>query len=119
MHELLLGIDVGSTTVKAVVVESATGEIVWRRYERHNTKQSETVLRFLKAIEESIPGFDADATLTAVQAVLQNITYENVSGDPSPATRTARRIVRALSSPPPRARRASITSSLVRSMRLR
>ena len=37
--------------------------------------------------------FDADATLTAVQAVLRNITYENVSGDPSPATRTVRFIL--------------------------
>ena len=57
-----MGLDVGSTTVKAVVVESSTGEIVWRSYERHNTKQAETVLRFLDAIEESIAGFDARAT---------------------------------------------------------
>ncbi|NIM29133.1 MAG: hypothetical protein GTO28_15220, partial [Gammaproteobacteria bacterium] len=34
--------------------------------------------------------FNASADETAVQAVLRNITYENVSGDPSGATRTVR-----------------------------
>jgi activator of 2-hydroxyglutaryl-CoA dehydratase len=34
-----LGIDVGSTTVKAVLVRD--GEVVWQDYQRHNTHQAE------------------------------------------------------------------------------
>ena len=36
--------DVGSTTVKAVVVDPATKEILWSDYQRHHTKQPEYVL---------------------------------------------------------------------------
>ena len=41
--------DVGSTTVKAVVVED--GKSLWRDYRRHNTKQAETVLEYLARME--------------------------------------------------------------------
>jgi predicted CoA-substrate-specific enzyme activase len=44
-----LGIDVGSTTVKAVLVRD--GEVVWRDYQRHNTRQAEKVLEFLNRLE--------------------------------------------------------------------
>ena len=36
-----IGIDVGSTTVKAVVVDPVTKEILWSDYQRHQTKQAE------------------------------------------------------------------------------
>jgi predicted CoA-substrate-specific enzyme activase len=55
----LIGLDVGSTTVKAVVVDEATDEIVWRDYQRHDTKQPEKVLEFLKRFEAEIDGFEA------------------------------------------------------------
>jgi predicted CoA-substrate-specific enzyme activase len=42
---LTVGLDVGSTTVKATGV--ADGKVVWQDYRRHNTKQAETVLEFL------------------------------------------------------------------------
>ena len=45
----VLGIDVGSTTVKAVLVRD--GQVVWREYQRHNTRQAEKVLEFLKRLE--------------------------------------------------------------------
>jgi predicted CoA-substrate-specific enzyme activase len=45
----LLAFDVGSTTVKAVVARD--GEVVWRDYQRHNTRQAEKVLEFLERIE--------------------------------------------------------------------
>ena len=45
----IVGVDVGSTTVKAVLVED--GEARWRDYQRHNTKQAEMVLRFLERLE--------------------------------------------------------------------
>src|SRR5260370_19751556 len=47
----LVGVDVGSTTVKAIVDERQTDKIVWQDYQRHETKQSEKVLEFLQRIE--------------------------------------------------------------------
>ena len=38
---LFVGIDVGSTTVKAMMLEN--DEILWRDYQRHNTRQAERV----------------------------------------------------------------------------
>ncbi len=45
------GIDVGSTTVKAVVADAATNEILWKDYRRHETRQLETLLDFLRRME--------------------------------------------------------------------
>jgi predicted CoA-substrate-specific enzyme activase len=45
----LVGVDVGSTTVKAVVVEDGT--VAWQDYQRHNTRQAEKVLEFLERME--------------------------------------------------------------------
>ena len=36
-HRHLIGMDVGSTTVKAVVIDAATDSIVWSDYQRHDT----------------------------------------------------------------------------------
>jgi len=44
-----IGLDVGSTTVKAVAREGET--VLWRDYQRHNTRQAETVLDFLARME--------------------------------------------------------------------
>ena len=44
-----IGMDVGSTTVKAVVMQD--GRSLWRDYKRHNTRQAEMVLEFLGRIE--------------------------------------------------------------------
>ncbi len=46
----IVGMDVGSTTVKAVAVDDK-GEVVWRDYQRHNTKQAEKVHEFLLRME--------------------------------------------------------------------
>jgi predicted CoA-substrate-specific enzyme activase len=46
---LTVGLDVGSTTVKAVVMES--GALRWQHYLRHHTKQAEMVREFLARIE--------------------------------------------------------------------
>jgi activator of 2-hydroxyglutaryl-CoA dehydratase/predicted nucleotide-binding protein (sugar kinase/HSP70/actin superfamily) len=47
----MAGLDVGSTTVKAVVLDRRDGRIVWREYQRHETKQPEKVLEFLRRME--------------------------------------------------------------------
>ena len=55
----LVGMDVGSTTVKAVVVED--GRVLWQDYQRHNTKQAEVVLHFVTRMESECglaPGQD-------------------------------------------------------------
>ncbi len=46
-----VGLDVGSTTVKASIVENATDKIVWQDYQRHETKQPEKCLEFLGRME--------------------------------------------------------------------
>jgi len=52
--QLLVGIDVGSTTVKAVAVDAATDAIVWSDYQRHETKQPEKTLEFLGRLEADL-----------------------------------------------------------------
>ncbi len=49
-----VGMDVGSTTVKAVVVEAATDQMIWSDYQRHETKQPEKLLEFLKRMEDEV-----------------------------------------------------------------
>ena len=45
----IIGMDVGSTTVKAVLMED--GRQLWRDYKRHQTKQAEMVFKFLARME--------------------------------------------------------------------
>ena len=45
----IVGMDVGSTTVKAVVVED--DRVLWQDYQRHHTRQAEKVLEFLLRME--------------------------------------------------------------------
>ncbi len=54
-HGIALGIDVGSTTVKLVVVDRERNEIVWKRYQRHETRQAETLLELLLAVYADLP----------------------------------------------------------------
>jgi predicted CoA-substrate-specific enzyme activase len=46
-----VGLDVGSTTVKACVLDTVADSIVWRDYQRHETKQPEKVIEFLRRME--------------------------------------------------------------------
>src|SRR6476646_5908084 len=50
--ELMVGLDVGSTTVKAVVVRRENDHMIWSDYQRHETKQPEKSLEFLRRIEK-------------------------------------------------------------------
>ena len=52
---IVIGMDVGSTTVKACVVDPESKEILWHDYERHHTKQPEKVLEFLVRIGQAFP----------------------------------------------------------------
>jgi predicted CoA-substrate-specific enzyme activase len=46
-----IGFDLGSTTVKAVVIDIARDEIIWKDYRRHDSKQPEKSLEMLVDIE--------------------------------------------------------------------
>src|SRR5246500_2704 len=59
--QFLVGLDVGSTTVKAVVVDAATDQVLWQDYQRHETKQPEKTLEFLKRMEAEV-GIDRHNT---------------------------------------------------------
>src|SRR5271170_8027756 len=59
--QFLVGLDVGSTTVKATVVNAATDEILWQDYQRHETKQPEKTLEFLRRMETEV-GIDRHNT---------------------------------------------------------
>ena len=49
----LVGMDVGSTTVKSTVVEAdGNKQVLWQDYQRHNTRQAEKVLEFLGRMED-------------------------------------------------------------------
>jgi activator of 2-hydroxyglutaryl-CoA dehydratase/predicted nucleotide-binding protein (sugar kinase/HSP70/actin superfamily) len=52
--QYLVGLDVGSTTVKAVAIDAATDEMVWADYQRHETKQPEKTLEFLQRLEADL-----------------------------------------------------------------
>src|SRR3954451_17815694 len=52
---LWMGADVGSTTVKIVVVDNETDEILWADYQRHETQQPEKMLEMLKQIQQDLP----------------------------------------------------------------
>ncbi|MEK7794616.1 MAG: BadF/BadG/BcrA/BcrD ATPase family protein, partial [Candidatus Hydrogenedentota bacterium] len=55
---LLVGMDVGSTTVKAVVVDPSSDAILWSDYQRHETKQPEKCLEFLDVIASRFPNVE-------------------------------------------------------------
>jgi activator of 2-hydroxyglutaryl-CoA dehydratase/predicted nucleotide-binding protein (sugar kinase/HSP70/actin superfamily) len=65
--DLIIGIDVGSTTVKCVVIDPDTAALRWRRYERHGTRQAEKLAEMLAAIEADfadVPPFRMRAFIT-------------------------------------------------------
>jgi predicted CoA-substrate-specific enzyme activase len=47
----VIGLDVGSVTVKGIVSGPQSDRIVWRDYQRHETRQPEMVLEFLERME--------------------------------------------------------------------
>ena len=60
MDRAIVGLDVGSTTVKAVVVDPETKDIIWSDYQRHHTKQAECVLDFMVRIGQVLAELGCD-----------------------------------------------------------
>jgi predicted CoA-substrate-specific enzyme activase len=47
-----LGIDIGSTAIKAVVVEASSGALIWNAYTRHESRPDTKLLEVLQRIEQ-------------------------------------------------------------------
>ncbi len=56
----VIGIDVGSTTVKMTVIDPVTKEILWKKYQRHETRQPEMTMAMLQEIHAAIPEMTPD-----------------------------------------------------------
>ncbi|WP_321471798.1 BadF/BadG/BcrA/BcrD ATPase family protein [uncultured Paludibaculum sp.] len=54
MTSWIVGLDIGSTTVKGVALPQSGDEIAWQDYRRHETRQAETVLLFLQQLEKDL-----------------------------------------------------------------
>ncbi len=59
VQDLRIGIDIGSTTVKAVLVHPQDSAILWKAYQRHNGHQAEHVLELLERMEAASPGLSS------------------------------------------------------------
>ncbi len=57
---IVLGVDVGSTTVKAVAVDPHTRAIVWSEYRRHETRLADTLLALLVEIGDAFANIQLD-----------------------------------------------------------
>jgi activator of 2-hydroxyglutaryl-CoA dehydratase/predicted nucleotide-binding protein (sugar kinase/HSP70/actin superfamily) len=51
-----IGVDIGSTTVKLVVIDKASGDIINSDYERHEARQAEKLLDLLKRLDGKMGG---------------------------------------------------------------
>ena len=54
---ICIGIDIGSTTVKCVVVDRSNLEILWSCYQRHETRQAEKTLELLILAHAEFPQY--------------------------------------------------------------
>jgi activator of 2-hydroxyglutaryl-CoA dehydratase/predicted nucleotide-binding protein (sugar kinase/HSP70/actin superfamily) len=75
---LAIGLDIGSTTIKFVVVDPIGGEILLKDYQRHETRQAEKALEMLLAIEGAFPvvpraAFRVSATGSGGSAVARHL----------------------------------------------
>jgi activator of 2-hydroxyglutaryl-CoA dehydratase/predicted nucleotide-binding protein (sugar kinase/HSP70/actin superfamily) len=59
----LVGLDVGSTTIKAVAVEAGSAAIAWKDYRRHETRQAEMAFDFLSRMEKEVGIREGNARL--------------------------------------------------------
>jgi len=64
--KIVIGIDVGSTTVKMTVVDPTTKEILWSKYLRHETRQPEMTREMLREIHEAFPTMAKDQIRTFI-----------------------------------------------------
>lgn len=59
-----IGLDIGSTTTKVVVLDAGTGEVRYWRYRRHGARQAESAADALAAVAERFPQARARIAVT-------------------------------------------------------
>lgn len=64
MSKYNIGIDIGSTTLKTVLIDSETGHIIQDTYQRHQTKVKECLHNCLQSIQEEWGGAHLSVCLT-------------------------------------------------------
>jgi activator of 2-hydroxyglutaryl-CoA dehydratase len=65
-EKVVIGIDVGSTTVKMTVVDPVSKEILWSKYLRHETRQPEMTRDMLREIHAAFPTLKNDQIRTFI-----------------------------------------------------
>lgn len=65
-EKVVIGIDVGSTTVKMTVVDPTSKDILWSKYERHETRQPEMTRAMLGEIHAAFPTLGKDRIRTFI-----------------------------------------------------
>ena len=63
-RQLLVGIDIGSTTTKVVAADKVSGEILYTDYRRHHANQVQSVIHILKQLSEAFPAARIRLALT-------------------------------------------------------
>ena len=63
MNTVYAGLDIGSTTIKAVATDGG-GRVVFSRYERHGARISEKVGNMLTALRETVGDVPVSLTVT-------------------------------------------------------
>src|SRR5437773_11448296 len=64
--QVVIGIDVGSTTVKMTVVDPGSRAILWSKYLRHETRQPEMTRDMLREIHAAFPTLKSDQIRTFI-----------------------------------------------------
>ena len=63
LDNLTLGVDIGSTTVKVVVLSPAN-EVLFSSYERHNAQVKSTLVNALSQVDQAFPGASFQLAIT-------------------------------------------------------
>ena len=73
----VIGIDVGSTTVKMAVVDPTTLEIVWSKYLRHETRQPEMTREMLADIHAAFPDLRYEVRAPTLDDLFLALSHED------------------------------------------
>ena len=91
---LRLGVDVGSTTVKAVALDPADNSVLFTRYQRHNAHQADTVRQLLEEYREKGTGLVAIDAISLLESPLSQLCHATIAVIAPPEVRVRRIMAR-------------------------